>query len=78
MWLDDDLLRDHTRAIGLFNEIVRRGLTITWDATNGVIAASCTDEVIDAAAKSGCIALNIGMESGNPDILRKIVKPGTV
>ena len=33
-----------------FNEMVRRKLPVTWDATNGVIAASCTDEVIAAAA----------------------------
>ena len=78
MWLDDDLLRDHKRAVLLFNAMVRRGLKMTWDATNGVIAASCTDEVIAAAAESGCIALNIGMESGNRDILRQIKKPGTV
>jgi len=78
MWLDDDLLKDHDRAIGLFNEIVRRGLDITWDATNGVIASSCTDEVISAAAESGCIAINIGMESGNREILKTVKKPGTL
>ena len=78
MWLDDDLLRDHKRSIELFNEVVRRRLDITWDATNGVIAASCTEEVIAAAAESGCIAINIGIESGNPAILRQVKKPGTV
>lgn len=78
MWLDDDLLMDHPRAISLFNEMVRRNLGITWDATNGLIAFSCTDEVISAAEASGCIAVNIGMESGNPKILREIKKPGKV
>lgn len=78
MWLDDDLLKDHRRSIELFSEMGRRNLNLTWDATNGVIAASCTEEVIAAAAESGCIALNIGMESGNPSILRQIKKPGSV
>ena len=78
MWLDDDLLRDHKRVISLFNEMVRRRLGMTWDATNGVIAASCTDEVIAAAAESGCIAMNIGVESGNPKILLNIKKPGRI
>lgn len=77
-WLDDDLLKDHARAIELFDGMVQRGLDMTWDATNGVIAASCTEEVVDAMAKSGCIAVNIGMESGNPDILKQVKKPGTV
>jgi radical SAM superfamily enzyme YgiQ (UPF0313 family) len=78
MWLDDDLLKDHDRAMSMFNEIVRRGLKITWDATNGLIAASCTEEVVAAMAESGCIAVNIGMESGNPEVLRQVKKPGTI
>src|SRR3990167_4506652 len=78
MWLDDDLLKDHKRAIGLFNEMVMRKIDITWDATNGLIAASCEHEVVAAMAASGCIAVNIGMESGNPQILRQIKKPGRV
>lgn len=78
VWLDDDLLRDHRRALALFNGMINRKLELTWDATNGVIAASCTDEIVQAMAESGCIALNIGMESGNKDILRQVRKPGTV
>jgi radical SAM superfamily enzyme YgiQ (UPF0313 family) len=78
MWLDDDLLKDHRRAIELFNGMVHRGLKLTWDASNGVIAYSCTDEVIAAVAASRCIGIIIGMESGNPKILRDIRKPGTV
>lgn len=78
MWLDDDLLKDEQRALTMFNEIVRRNLKITWDATNGLIAASCTEELVAAMAAAGCIAVNIGMESGNPRILREVKKPGTV
>ena len=78
MWLDDDLLKNESRAISLFNEMVRRGLKLTWDATNGVIAISCTEEVVAACAESGCIGMNIGMESGNPEILKQVRKPGKV
>jgi len=78
MWLDDDFLKDHERALRLFNEMVRQDVGITWDCTNGVIAFSCTEELIAASAESGCVGLHIGMESGNPQILREIKKPGTV
>ena len=78
MWLDDDLLFDHKRVLTMFNEMVRQNVKITWDCTNGVIAASCTEEIVAAAAESGCIGLNIGMESGNSDILKEIKKPGKV
>lgn len=75
-WLDDDLLHDESRAINLFNEIVKNNLNITWDAMNGVIARSCTDEVVSAMAASGCRATNIGVESGNAKIQHQIQKPG--
>jgi len=76
MWLDDDLLNSQARALKLFNEMVRQNVGLTWDCTNGVIANSCTDELVAAMAESGCIGLNIGMESGNGNILREIKKPG--
>jgi len=78
MWLDDDFLHNHKRSIKLFNEMVKQNIRITWDCTNGVIAASCTDEVIAAAAESGCIGLNIGVESGNKQMLKISKKPGSI
>ena len=78
MWLDDDLLYDSGRTVKLFNEMVKQDVNITWDASNGVIAASVTDEIMSAAQESGCLGVVIGMESGNPKILREIRKPGTV
>ncbi len=78
MWLDDDLLYNTKRTMELFNEMVKQDVGVTWDASNGVIAASVTDEIMSAARDSGCIGLVIGMESGNPEILKSIKKPGTV
>ena len=77
IWLDDDLLFREERAIALFDGMVKRNLNMTWDATNGVIAASLKRDVVAAAAASGCIGLSLGIESGNADILRSIKKPGT-
>lgn len=78
MWLDDDLLFNEERAIQLFNQIINRKLNITWDASNGVVAASITQNVIDMVYKSGCIGLHLGIESGNSDILKKIRKPSKI
>ena len=78
MWLDDDFLYDHKRALQLFNEMIRQDVGVTWDCTNGVIAYSCTEELVSAAEESGCLGLHIGMESGNPTVLKEIKKPGTV
>ena len=78
MWLDDDFLYNHDRALRLFQEMVRQHVDITWDCSNGVIAAACTEDLVAAAVESGCIGLVIGMESGNPQILRDVKKPGAV
>ena len=60
MWLDDDLLYNTGRTIELFNEMVKQNVEIT-DASNGVIAASVTDEIMSAAQESGCLGVVIGM-----------------
>lgn len=78
VWLDDDLLKDHKRAMDLWNGLAKKNLDLTWDATNGLIAASCSEEMVKAMSESGCIAISIGMESGNPEILKQVKKPGTV
>ena len=78
MWLDDDLFYNQQRTVNLFDELSRRNLDVTWDATNGVIAAAITPEIMDAAVKSGCVGMTLGIESGNPKILRSVRKPETV
>jgi radical SAM superfamily enzyme YgiQ (UPF0313 family) len=78
VWLDDDLLKDTNRALRLFRGLADRKLDLTWDATNGLIAASCSDEMVEAMEASGCIGARLGIESGNTQILRQIKKPGTV
>lgn len=78
MWLDDDLFYTEKRAIALFDEMAKRRLCITWDASNGIIASAMTEEIAHSAAESGCIALSIGIESGSPEILRSVKKPSGV
>jgi radical SAM superfamily enzyme YgiQ (UPF0313 family) len=78
MWLDDDLFKEEARWIEICNAIIKRNLKFTWDATNGLIASSINFEIMEASSESGCIAVNIGMESGNKEILRTVKKPGTV
>jgi len=79
-WLDDDLFYDPRRAQSLFNEIVKRDLDITWDASNGIIASAAVvkEDLVAAAAESGCIGMYFGIESGNDEILKRIKKPSGV
>lgn len=79
-WLDDDLFFNVGRTLALFQEIAKRKLGITWDASNGVIgsAAVAEEELIHVAAESGCIGMYFGIESGNEEILRRIKKPSGI
>lgn len=77
-WLDDDLLSGKKRALDLFNGIAKLGLDLTWDASNGLIAAAIDEQILDAMVASGCVGFNLGIESGSPEILRAVHKPGTV
>ncbi len=77
-WLDDDLLYDSKRIIALFQAIANLKLDLTWSATNGLIAAAIKEDVMEAMIASGCVGFNLGIESGNPQRLRDIHKPGTV
>mgnify|MGYP001986446557 FL=1 len=78
MWLDDDLFFDIEAAIAMFKEIADLDLPVTWDASNGVIAAAMTHALLEAAVASGCVGFNIGVESGNAEILRLMAKPGNL
>ena len=42
---------------------------MTWDCSNGVIAASCTEEVMSAAEEAGCIGLLV-VWSGSRRVLK--------
>lgn len=78
VWLDDDLISDRRHTAKLFSEMARRRLGITWDASNGVIAAFLYKDIADLAVESGCIGLSFGLESGDPKILKEMRKPGTI
>ena len=54
---------------------LRMLIDLTWDLSNGVIAAALDEEIVAAMAESGCIGLFIGMESGNKKNLRSIKNP---
>ncbi len=73
--LDDDptFYRHEFKAI--LKAVIDRGWDIRWSANNGVIAATVDEETLALMRDSGCIGFKVGIETGNPDMLRKVKKP---
>jgi radical SAM superfamily enzyme YgiQ (UPF0313 family) len=66
------LVKSH--AMGLFSEIVRRGLQrkISWMTECRV--KPLDEETVAAMKKAGCVRMNFGIESGNDEVLRRLRK----
>jgi len=74
IYFDDDIFtvkEDH--VVGLCDEIVRRGLEVSWSVMGDAMAV--TERAIDAMAKAGCIGMKFGVESADPEVLKKLKKP---
>jgi len=71
---DDNLTLIKDRAMKLFQGIIDRKLNISWTTPNGILVNSLDEELIRVMKKSGCYRVNLGIESGNQEIVDKVVK----
>ena len=81
--LDDDFLgptslREEVIKLLGGMSVLRKKYGITWAAGNGLIAGSITDGIAQLIHDSGCIGFRIGIESGNPKMLKRMRKPASV
>ncbi|MBF0319227.1 MAG: B12-binding domain-containing radical SAM protein [Nitrospirae bacterium] len=77
-WVDDDLLSNRKGLLSLFAALKREGLEIKWHSNNGVMASSLSEDLLASMVESGCAGFKIGIESGNPEIRKKIRKPSSM
>jgi len=79
MYIYDDtftLIKD--RTVEICDEIIKRGLNkkLRWETETRV---SCVDmEILTKLKKAGCVLVKFGIESGNPEILKKVEKGITI
>lgn len=74
IYFDDDIFtvkEDH--VVGLCEEILRRDLRVSWSVMGDAMAV--TERSIEAMAKAGCIGMKFGVESADPEVLKKLRKP---
>lgn len=77
-WLDDDLLYHKKNIQRILETIIERNWKITWSANNGLIVSNIDEKTMRLINDSGCIGFKVGIESGNPEILKSVKKPGTL
>jgi magnesium-protoporphyrin IX monomethyl ester (oxidative) cyclase len=70
---DDNLTADKKRAAEIFDGIIERGLDISWNVPSGIAVASFDEELLDKMKASGCYSISLAIESGNQDVLSKLM-----
>jgi radical SAM superfamily enzyme YgiQ (UPF0313 family) len=68
---DDTLTAEKERTIALSQEIINRGLKISWTCNT---RADQDEETLQWMAKSGCRMICTGFEAGNQQVLRNMKK----
>lgn len=76
LFYDEIFSLDRKRASLICQEIIRRRLDIRWSIRT---RPDCVNEpLIKLFAKAGCIRINYGIESANPEILRMLKRDMTL
>jgi len=76
---DETFFTNAPRVVAIAEEFIRRKLPITWAATmRADQCARLSDDVLRTAKQSGLRRVLVGVESGSPDILKRIAKDITV
>jgi magnesium-protoporphyrin IX monomethyl ester (oxidative) cyclase len=69
---DDNLTHHVERACELFEAI--KPLGVSWDTPNGIRADTISPKIAEAMATSGAKSVTIAVESGDQDVLDRIIK----
>jgi anaerobic magnesium-protoporphyrin IX monomethyl ester cyclase len=70
---DDDFTVRKEHVLAICREIQRRNLGIPWSVMGDAMATD--EETLEAMARAGCIGMKFGLESADPEVLRRINKP---
>jgi len=71
---DDNFLLNRDYVIGLCEGILKENLRIKWTGLTRASHIERNKDIISLLAKAGCIGLEVGIESANPDTFLQIHK----
>ncbi|UCD84426.1 MAG: cobalamin-dependent protein [Deltaproteobacteria bacterium] len=71
---DDNLILDKKRAVEIFKGIIDRKLKLQWNTPNGIALWKLDEQLLKLMSASGCYELTLAIESGDQEVLSKIIK----
>jgi anaerobic magnesium-protoporphyrin IX monomethyl ester cyclase len=75
-FVDDAMAMDHRRMKQICGRLIQEQLGFTWNMMTRI--DTMDDEMLDLVYRAGCRQIEYGVESGDPDTLKRIHKPHTV
>jgi len=71
---DDNFSFKRERVVDFSERLLKEDMGITWALPNGLRLNSLDVKTLKLMRRAGCYAVNVGVESGNDGILKKIKK----
>jgi anaerobic magnesium-protoporphyrin IX monomethyl ester cyclase len=71
---DDNLTANRKRALELFDGMIERKLNLHWHAPSGMAVYTLTEDIIEKMAEAGCYSVTLAIESGNQEVLSKMMR----
>ena len=71
---DDNLTLDKKRAAEIFQGMIDRKLKLRWNTPNGIAPWKLDEQLLKLMKASGCYELCLTIESGDQEVLSKIIK----
>jgi magnesium-protoporphyrin IX monomethyl ester (oxidative) cyclase len=71
---DDNLTADKPRALAIFRGLRERGYNIAWTVPTGMSVATLDEGLLHEMAASGCYSVSLGIESGNQEVLSRLMR----
>ena len=75
-FMDDNLTLDRRRTEEICDEILHRGIDVSWAITGGVHVNTLSEALLRKMKRAGCYSLWLGIESGDSYILNQLIKKG--
>lgn len=72
--IDDNLTLDKERAMKLFQGMIDRRLNLVWNTPNGSAVWALDEELLSKMKEAGCYEVTFAVESGDQEVLTKIIK----